>query len=165
MDTPPDPSPIVEIIPAAGIATERHGWRAKCLQRLIRMDLPVPRSLAISTEAVRGIAAGRMLAPEDLGRLIGPAGRLVGVRPSALNPEWGGPGTVLNVGLNDESHRRLAERLGDEAADALYRGFIQSYAIHVARLDPDMFSEPDATVRDALRAYRDETDEPFPQDP
>ncbi|WP_112873773.1 putative PEP-binding protein [Paracoccus endophyticus] len=165
MDQPRDTSSVIEITPSAPVTTADHGWRAKCLQRLIRMDLPVPRSFAISAAAVRGIASGRMLARGDLDRLIAAAGGLVGVRPSALNPEWGGPGTVLNVGINAACHARLAQRLGVDAADALYRGFVQSYAIHVARLDPDMFSEPDATLADALAAYRDETDEDFPQDP
>ncbi|WP_134724518.1 putative PEP-binding protein [Paracoccus luteus] len=165
MDQPRDPSLIVEITPSADISTALHGWRAKCLQRLIRMDLPVPRSFAISAAAVRGIASGRMPPRDDLDRMFSAAGRLVGVRPSALNPEWGGPGTVLNVGINAACHASLAQRLGHEAADALYRGFVQSYAIHVARLDPDMFSDPEATLADALAAYRDETDEDFPQDP
>jgi pyruvate, orthophosphate dikinase len=53
------------------------------------------------------------------------------------------------------------------AADALYLRFIQSYAIHVARLDPDAFEVPDAAdpVRALLEVYEAETDEPFPQDP
>lgn len=55
-----DPGAIVEITPSAGIQTARHGWRAKCLQRLVRMELPVPTSFALSAEAVRAIAAGQM---------------------------------------------------------------------------------------------------------
>ena len=38
---------LLEITPSAGVERVRHGWRAKCLQRLVRMDLPVPRSFAI----------------------------------------------------------------------------------------------------------------------
>ncbi|WP_299359276.1 putative PEP-binding protein [uncultured Paracoccus sp.] len=163
-DREPGPD-IVEITPSARIETARHGWRAKCLQRLIRMDLPVPRTMAISVEAVRGIAAGRMLDSAALGRLIAAADGLVGVRPSAVDPDWGGPGTVLNVGINDECHAQLARTRGSSAADAIYRGFVQSYAIHVARLDPDMFSDPDASLKDTLKAFEEETDEPFPQDP
>ena len=161
----PVTAPIVEITPAAPVDAAVHGWRAKCLQRLIRMDLPVPRSFAIPAAAVRAIAAGRMLPRTELARLIDAAGGLVGVRPSALDPEWGGPGTILNVGINADCHRRLTETLGAESADALYRGFVQSYAIHVARLDPDMFSDPAASLAEVLDAYQDETDEEFPQDP
>ena len=164
MDHPLTPH-ILEITPSAPVDTTVHGWRAKCLQRLIRMDLPVPRSFAIPAAAVRDIAAGRMLPGADLARLIEAAGGLVGVRPSAMDPEWGGPGTILNVGLNADCHARLTDRLGPEAADALYRGFVQSYAIHVARLDPDMFSDPAASLAEVLDAYQDETDEDFPQDP
>lgn len=50
----------------------------------------------------------------------------------------------------------------------LYLKFVQAYAVHVARLDPDMFEglTPDsAGLRDALRAYQAEMDEPFPEDP
>ncbi|MFC0341162.1 putative PEP-binding protein [Paracoccus niistensis] len=164
MDQPTETT-IVEITPSARIDTATHGWRAKCLQRLIRMNLPVPRSFAIPAAAVRAIAAGRPLPGADLGRLIGSAGGLLGVRPSALDPEWGGPRSVLNVGMNAARHAELTETLGAEAADALYRGFVQAYAIHVARLDPDMFSDSEATLSEALRSYQDETDEEFPQDP
>ena len=164
MDQPADLS-IVEITPSARVETATHGWRAKCLQRLIRMDLPVPRSFAIPAAAVRAIAAGRRLPGADLGRLTGNSGGLLSVRPSALDPEWGGPRSMLNVGMNAARHAELTKTLGPEAADALYRGFVQAYAIHVARLDPDMFSDSDATLAEALRSYRDETDEEFPQDP
>ncbi|MBB1491620.1 pyruvate, phosphate dikinase [Paracoccus sp. MC1854] len=164
MDQPSDTT-ITEITSSARVETALHGWRAKCLQRLIRMDLPVPRSFAIPVAAVRAIAAGRPLPGADLGRLIGCTGGLLGVRPSALDPEWGGPRSVLNVGMNAARHAELTRRLGVEAADALYRGFVQAYAIHVARLDPDMFSDSTATLAEALDNYQDETDEEFPQDP
>ncbi|SHM46019.1 pyruvate phosphate dikinase [Paracoccus solventivorans] len=164
MDQPAELS-IVEITPSAPVAALVHGWRAKCLQRLVRMDLPVPRSFAIPASAVRAIAAGRPLPAAELERLIAGTRGLVGVRPSAMDPEWGGPGTVLNVGMNAARHAELAQSLGVEAADALYRGFVQAYAIHVARLDPDMFSDPDATLADTLDSFQHETDEDFPQDP
>ncbi|WP_425603444.1 putative PEP-binding protein [Ruixingdingia sedimenti] len=156
-----------EVTPAARIATASHGWRAKCLQRLIRLDLPVPRTVALPFAAVRAIAAGHRPDAAAILAAFGP-GPLVSIRPSPENPDWGGPGTMLNIGLNDERHRQLAETHGQAAADALYLRFVQAYAIHVARLDPDMFdgTEPSAeALRAALRAYEQETDEPFPQDP
>ncbi|MDO5530001.1 MAG: pyruvate, phosphate dikinase, partial [Paracoccus sp. (in: a-proteobacteria)] len=157
---------ILEITPSAGVSTDRHGWRAKCLQRLIRMDLPVPRSFTIPASAVRAMAEGAQPDAGVLAALFEDGNGLVGVRPSAVNPEWGGPGTVLNVGANDETHRRLCESRGQDAADAIYLGFVQSYAIHVARLDPDRFAqEGEGALARALDAYRDEMDEPFPQDP
>ncbi|WP_134678996.1 putative PEP-binding protein [Paracoccus ravus] len=160
-----DPDAIVEITPKAGVQVARHGWRAKCLQRLVRMDLPVPTSFAISAEAVRAIAAGQTPDRQSLSRLIERAEGLVSVRPSAANPAWGGPGTVLNVGITNACHSRLVQTRGKAAADAIYLGFVQSYAIHVARLDPEMFSDSGGDLETALRAYESETDEEFPQDP
>lgn len=164
MNTLSEPDAILEITPSAGIVTAQHGWRAKCLQRLVRMNLPVPTSFALSADAVRAIAAGQIPDRARLSQLIGRTQGLVSVRPSAVDPAWGGPGTVLNVGINRERHAQLVDMRGQTAADALYLGFVQSYAIHVARLDPDMFSESEG-LDAALRAYRDETDEEFPQDP
>ncbi|MFI0396833.1 putative PEP-binding protein [Paracoccus jiaweipingae] len=157
------PLSLLEITPSAGIDRRSHGWRAKCLQRLIRMDLPVPRSHALSFDAVRAIAQGRVTQWDRLAQIA--AQGLVSVRPSAREPEWGGPGTVLNVGMNDARHARLAAALGEKSADAIYAGFIQSYAVHVARLDPDMFEGDSPDLTALRRAYRDETDEDFPQDP
>ena len=161
-----DSSDLIEITPGAAIDRQRHGWRAKCLQRLIRMDLPVPRSWAIACESVRAIAAGQTLPAAALRDIFDRAGGLVGVRPSAVHPEWGGPGTVLHVGINDECHARLTEKLGRVAADSLYLSFVQGYAVQIARLDPDMFAQDgEGALAEALRLYRDETDEDFPQDP
>ncbi|MBW6505511.1 MAG: pyruvate, phosphate dikinase [Rhodobacteraceae bacterium] len=156
----------VELTPTAVVTVARHGWRAKCLQRLIRIDLPVPRTVALSCEGVRAIAAGQL---PDTAKLVAMFGDefLVSVRGSPENPEWGGPGTVLNVGMNDARRDVLAARLGREVAEALYLRFVQAFATHVARLDPDMFSAaPSPTaLAAALAAYEAETDEPFPQDP
>jgi pyruvate, orthophosphate dikinase len=147
------------------VSVEQHGGRAKCLQRLIRLGLPVPRTVALSFPAVRGIAGGQM---PDLGGLLalfGPA-PLVSVRPSSQDPDWGGPGAILNIGMNDARRAAMRPAIG-AAADALYLRFIQSFAIHVARLDPDVFELPEAEdpVGALLARYEAETDEPFPQDP
>lgn len=160
-----DISEAAEITPSGRIDRARHGWRAKCLQRLVRMSLPVPRSFAISADTVRMIAQGRPVRPEALREVFSGSG-LVSVRPSAVMPEWGGPGTVLNVGINDALHGQLAGQIGQENADAVYLAFVQSYAIHIARLDPDMFAQDgEGALSEALRRYRDEMEEPFPQDP
>ena len=146
----------------ADIAAARHGERAKCLQRLIRMSLPVPATVALSFDAVRSVAQGGRL---DMGALLAPfgPGPLLTVRPSSQDPDWGGPGTVLLVGMNDGRHAALSAELGAEAADALYRRFVETYAVQVARLDPDAVT--DGTVAAALAAFEAETGEPFPQDP
>ncbi len=148
----------------ARIDTPRHGWRAKCLQRLIRLDLPVPATVALSCDTVRAIAAGTMPDVARLTALFGSA-PLVSVRSSPENPAWGGPGTVLNVGMNAARHAELTATHGADAADALYLKFVQSYATHVARLDPDMFMAAPSThaLAAALAAYEAETDDEFPQ--
>lgn len=156
-----------EITNSAPITRTSHGWRAKCLQRLVRLDLPVPRTVALSFQAVRAIATGQQL---DLSSLVGrfPEGQLLSVRPSSENPEWGGPGAILNIGMTDARHAQLAESHGADLATKLYLMFIQSYAQHVARLDPDLFSATEATpetLRAALSAFEDGMEEPFPQEP
>ncbi|WP_444667009.1 putative PEP-binding protein [Cereibacter changlensis] len=155
------------ITPTAAITPKTHGWRAKCLQRLVRLELPVPQTVALPATTVRAIAAGQTVDCEGILRNFG-AGPLISVRPSPENPDWGGPATVLNIGMNAARHALLAQTHGIDAADALYLRFIQSYAIHVARLDPDMFDQAEASgeaLRAALHAYREEMDEAFPEDP
>ena len=154
-----------EITPSAPISAGLHGGRAKCLQRLIRLDMPVPRTVALSFPAVRGLASGQVPDMKELLAAFGPK-PLVSVRPSSQDPEWGGPGAILNIGMNDARHAELIQTMGHEAADALYRRFIQSYAAHVARLDPDVFdeAESDSDLIALLDAYEDEADEPFPQE-
>ncbi|MGJ8584965.1 MAG: putative PEP-binding protein [Marinosulfonomonas sp.] len=146
----------------APIATDTHGGRAKCLQRLMRLDLPIPQTVALSFDTVQRIAAGKM---PDVGSLLATFGDgpLVSVRPSSEDPDWGGPGAMLNIGMNDARHAELSVSHGKKAADALYLRFVQAYAIQVARLDPEMFVLD--SIDDALEAYEAETEEPFPQDP
>ncbi len=155
------------ITPTAAMSAAVHGGRAKCLQRLIRLGMPVPTTLALSFDAVLQIAKGQM---PDMAAMLAPFGPapLLSVRPSSQDPDWGGPGAILNIGMNDQSHAALSQRVGEAAATALYVRFVQSYAIHVVRLDPDVFDFPnvsDASVlRAALETFEVEADEPFPQD-
>ncbi|TLP58330.1 pyruvate, phosphate dikinase [Parasedimentitalea maritima] len=168
MQKQPSETPFAALItPNAPIAAQSHGGRAKCLQRLVRLDLPVPRTVALSFDAVQAIAEGQM---PDLAAVLGefPEDALLCVRPSSEDPDWGGPGAVLNVGMNDARYVDLCDSLGAPAAAALYLRFVQSYAVHVARLDPDVFDEtgddgPEA-LSGILQAYEAETDEVFPQD-
>ncbi|MCI5097836.1 MAG: pyruvate, phosphate dikinase [Rhodobacteraceae bacterium] len=145
-----------------------HGGRAKCLQRLVRLELPVPRTVALSFDTVHAIAEGEMPDIEAILREF-PEDALLCVRPSSEDPDWGGPGAILNVGMNDARYVDFCDTLGQTAAAALYQRFVQSYALHVARLDPDAFDEvvedgPDGLTA-LLHAYEDETDETFPQEP
>jgi pyruvate,orthophosphate dikinase len=163
-----DARDITLITPSAPVQTGTHGGRAKCLQRLVRLDLPVPRTVALSFRAVHRIAAGDL---PDIAQLLTPFGDapLLCVRPSSEDPDWGGPGAVLNIGINDARLGRLSDQIGQRAASEIYLRFVQAYATHVARLDPDIFDdvseEPVEGLREALRAYEAETEETFPQDP
>ncbi|KIC44846.1 pyruvate phosphate dikinase [Ruegeria sp. ANG-S4] len=151
----------------APVAADTHGGRAKCLQRLVRLDMPVPRTVALSFDAVLQIAKGQMPDMSGILEQFDPS-TLLCVRPSSQDPDWGGPGAVLNIGMNDARYLDLSGEMGADAAAALYLRFVQSYAMHVARLDPDVFDDIEADGREglslSLRAYEDETDEAFPQD-
>jgi len=156
------------VTPTAPIANDTHGGRAKCLQRLVRLELPVPRTIALSFVAVQQIARGQL---PDIQAVVDqfPKGALLCVRPSSQDPDWGGPGAVLNIGINDKLFEYYATTIGEGPAAALYSRFVQSYAVNVARLDPDMFDDVNGDGRAALmaslRAYEAETEERFPQDP
>lgn len=156
------------ITPTAPVSVAAHGGRAKCLQRLIRLAMPVPVTVALSFDAVRDAALGNL---PDMAALMVPFGAqpLLSVRPSSESADWGGPSAILNVGMNDARFASMAQAMGEAAAARLYLRFVQSYAVHVARLDPDEFHLPDIADASALRvmlaAYEAETDEPFPQDP
>ena len=151
----------------APIANDTHGGRAKCLQRLVRLDLPVPRTVALPFDVVLEIAQGQI---PDLQAVADefPHDALLCVRPSSQDPDWGGPGAVMNIGMNDDRYADYCERMGEGPASALYTRFVQSYAVNVARLDPDMFDDVEGDGREALlqslRAYELETEESFPQD-
>lgn len=163
-----DDPDITFITATAPVAATSHGGRAKCLQRLVRLEMPVPRTVALSFDAVHRIAAGEI---PDMGEVIAllNSDNLICVRPSSEDPDWGGPGAILNIGMNDERHARLCDEMGAKAANALYARFIQSYSVHVARLDPDVFDDMDLDNDDVcqqvLEAYEDEAEEPFPQNP
>ncbi len=152
----------------APIGVNTHGGRAKCLQRLVRLDLPVPRTVALSFDAVASIAKGQM---PDIPAIVSQfdEGSLLCVRPSSEDPDWGGPGAVLNIGMNDARYETLIAELGEEAASAVYTRFVHSYAVDVARLDPDVFDDvPEdgpAALQESLRVYEAEMEEPFPSDP
>jgi pyruvate,orthophosphate dikinase len=159
---------ITLITPEAPISIDTHGGRAKCLQRLARLDLPVPPTVALSFNAVYAIAAGNM---PDMRALLAQldSAALLCVRPSSEDSDWGGPRAVLNIGMSGAMRVALADRVGPEAATCLYLRFVESYAIHVARLDPDMLddmpSDPEEALAFALRVFEDEVEEAFPQDP
>ncbi|MEL6952325.1 MAG: putative PEP-binding protein [Pseudomonadota bacterium] len=160
MLTTPD---FTEITQTADISVARHGNRAKCLQRILRLDLPVPLTVALPFTTVKAIAAGRLPDMEALAGVFG-AQALMSVRSSSQMPDWGGPGTILNIGMNDAVAEALSKAHGRSASDALYLSFIRSFAVDVHRLDADLF-EGTLTPRLAKTYFEDEMQEAFPQDP
>ncbi|MEM9435000.1 MAG: putative PEP-binding protein [Pseudomonadota bacterium] len=149
------------ITPTAGIARRTHGARAKCLQRLIRLEMPVPDTVALSVPMVRALAVGQRV---DLGQILDHFGSwpVLSVRSSPVEPDWGGPGTILNVGMNRATEAYLASKIGADAARELHLKFIRDYAVDVARLDSESFDAEDLSVDQALMAYEDEMEEEFP---
>ena len=162
-----DMSDIALVTKTAAISAATHGGRAKCLQRLVRLDLPVPRTVSLSFDMVHRIAANEGVDIETILEEF-TQNDLLCVRPSSQSPDWGGPRAFLNIGINDNQYQRLAQTLGQKAAVQIYLRFVQGYSIHVARLDPDMFDHIDgqdeAALKAALRAYEEETEEQFPQE-
>ena len=160
-------APVVLVANTTPMTAAAYGGRAKCAQRLIRLDMPVPTTVALSFAAVHELAQGHAL---DLGLVLPHFGAapLLSVRPSSGSPDWGGPGAILNIGMNDAKFSELCESHGETAAATLYLRFINAYATHVARLDPDAFDDPETpTAGDVIKAlttYCDEADEPFPQE-
>ena len=140
---------------------QKHGTRACRLAKMASLGLPVPKAVVLSAADVSRIAETGEV-PEMPTSLLG---GLLSLRASPLNPEWGGPTAILNIGISDST----LPDVGETAAYLLYRRFIQSYATNVAGLEAEDFDAdiPDgaARVADCKASYLRETDEAFPQDP
>jgi pyruvate,orthophosphate dikinase len=184
---------------------ELLGGKGANLAEMTNMGLPVPPGFTITTEACleflrRGGPPPKMLeeAGEHLRRLEETMGKtlgdpsdplLVSVRSGAKFSMPGMMDTVLNLGLNDESMKGLADQTGADMRFALdaYRRFIQmfgkivmevpaeafEYALEEAKRakfegaqDTDLDAEDLAALVERFRAiYREHTGEDFPQDP
>ena len=113
-------APVTLITPEAAMSPSVHGGRAKCLQRLIRLDMPVPTTVALSFDAVKSVAQGNMPNMDAVLAPFGPS-PLLSVRPSSQDPDWGGPGAILNIGMNTARHAQLCKEMGEAAATAITR--------------------------------------------
>ena len=137
-----------------------YGTRACRLAKMAALGLPVPEGVVLSATDVSKIAETGVV-PEVSSDLLN---GLLSLRASPLNPEWGGPTAILNVGINDST----LPDVGEDAAYLLYRRFIQSFATNVAGLEAEDFEcdLPDGAERIARckASYLLETDEDFPQD-
>jgi pyruvate, orthophosphate dikinase len=179
------------------------GGKGANLAEMTNLGLPVPPGFTISTAACRAyLEAGDV--PDGLddeidshlvslekamGRRLGDPGDplLVSVRSGAAVSMPGMMETVLNVGLNDQSVRGLAEQSSNErfAMDS-YRRLLQMFGATVLGIDSEVFakaldkqkkergttSDTDLDVDDLRglvetfkQAIRDHAGRDFPQDP
>lgn len=191
---------------AEGSASDRNllGGKGANLAEMSSLGLPVPPGFTITTEVCTYYYQNGNGYPDTLqetvkkslaqigqqtGRRFGDAKNplLLSVRSGARASMPGMMDTVLNLGLNDETVRAIAQEAGDErfAYDS-YRRFIQMYSDVVLGVDHAFFEEilDDAKARhgydvdtqmtaddwkaviDAYKAcVEEELGEAFPQDP
>ncbi|MDE2915349.1 MAG: PEP-utilizing enzyme [Paracoccaceae bacterium] len=166
---------IRELAQDSDLPVEEFGARASALNRLLAAGLPVPRGFALRTEVVREIASSGIPTEWKLSSLIRP-GTLVSIRSSPIVRAWGGPETLINVGMNRGMHDRLADRLGEYNATRLYCRQIQEFAVRIKRVDVEDFQaiasdhervgeDPGSLVAAYLELYEDLVDDAFPEDP
>ncbi len=144
------------------------GGKGANLAEMTNLGLPVPPGFTISTEACRAylehgdlpdglareIDSHLEALEKEMGRRLGDPGDplLVSVRSGAAVSMPGMMETVLNVGLNDQSVRGLAEQSSDErfAMDS-YRRLLQMFGATVLGIDSEVFSH----ALDRLKKDRD----------
>ncbi|WP_018131813.1 pyruvate, phosphate dikinase [Effusibacillus pohliae] len=180
------------------------GGKGANLAEMTRAGLPVPPGFTITTEACNAFySAGRTISPEiqqqidaalaelekRVGKKLGdPANPLlVSVRSGAVFSMPGMMDTILNLGLNDETVKGLAELTGNPRfAYDCYRRFIQMFSDVVLGVDHYHFEQILDQVKetrvvrhdteltaedwqDVIARYKElvrkETKDDFPQDP
>jgi pyruvate,orthophosphate dikinase len=180
---------LCDLAAPGGCDAWRFGQKAASLAGLARLGAPSMPGFAIAQDAVARIAgqgAGSVAAALDAAapRFVG--GALFALRASPCDAAWGGPPTLLNIGVTEAGLPALGARIGARAAQDLYRRVIQSFAIGAMDADPDAFegllhdalkqhgagsenaldlAALQALTGDCLAMVEDETGEPFPQDP
>jgi pyruvate, orthophosphate dikinase len=179
------------------------GGKGANLAEMTNLGLPVPPGFTITTDACRHYLEHGGTPPEldqqvtehlqalekAMGKTLGDPSDplLVSVRSGAAASMPGMMETVLNVGLNDESVRGLAEQSGNErfAWDS-YRRLIQMFGKTVLDIDGDLFEHAldevkaeqgtdldldlDAEhLKDVVARFKaivkEQTGDDFPQDP
>jgi pyruvate, orthophosphate dikinase len=182
---------------------ELLGGKGIGLAEMTQLGVPVPAGFTITTDACRAyMAAGGELpdglseeVDEHLARLEEKTGKkfgdpqdplLVSVRSGAAVSMPGMMDTILNLGLNDDAVRGLAERTGNPRfANDSYRRLIQMYGEVVDGIPDHLFEDSltrlknergasqdiDLSAEDLAglvetykRTYESETSAPFPQD-
>ncbi len=157
---------------SAGMA-DLLGGKGANLAEMSGIGLPVPPGFTVTTEVCTWYYDNGRTYPDDLAGQVaagiagieGTVGRrfgdsadplLVSVRSGARASMPGMMDTVLNLGLNDETVRGLAESGGDArfAWDS-YRRFIQMYGAVVLDVDHDEFERELEHVKERRGVYLD----------
>ena len=158
------------------IEPQIYGARAAALVSLKQANLRIPRAWAFSVDSVRRFARADF---PDQWPIVDALqdGKLLSLRGSPIDRSWGGPRSILNVGMTTEKRDEMAANGAADIANAIYFRFIQEFATKVAKLDEEDFGAildqskrsgtPDyaQAVDAALAFYKSEMDEPFPQNP
>src|SRR6478752_10580889 len=135
------------------------GGKGANLAEMTNLGLPVPPGFTISTDACNAymalgdelppglmaeVAVAREQLEKKMGKLLGDADDplLVSVRSGAPFSMPGMMDTVLNLGLNDDSVRGLAQQTGNERfANDSYRRFVQMFGKIVLDVPGVLFEE------------------------
>ena len=179
------------------------GGKGANLAEMANLGLPVPPGFTVTTEVCNHyyanaksypaelkaqVDAALSLVEQETGRSFGDAANplLVSVRSGARVSMPGMMDTVLNLGLNDETVKGMAEAADERFAWDSYRRFIQMYGDVVLGIDHHVFEEELEILKETRGAFLDtdltaadwqelvgiykekvleELDEPFPQDP
>jgi pyruvate,orthophosphate dikinase len=152
------------------------GGKGANLAEMTNMGLPVPHGFTISTEACLAYLRqgdhppglmdeveehlGRL--EESMGRRLGDASDplLVSVRSGAKFSMPGMMDTVLNLGLNEDSLKGLAEQSGGDVrfANDAYRRFIQMFGKIVMDIPGDAFEHALDAAKERLGPDAQDTD-------
>ena len=149
------------------------GGKGANLAEMASIGLPVPPGFTITTEEClrylegahefsadlrKAVGEGVAHVEKTVGKTLGDAADplLVSVRSGAAISMPGMMDTVLNLGLNDETVKGLAETSGDArfAWDS-YRLFIQMYSDVVLGIDHGLFEEALEIMREDHGFYSD----------
>ena len=145
-----------------------YGARARRLFLLKSMNMPVPRVILLSINTIRKIQAENKLDIEGILENFKEED-IFSVRASPEHWDWGGPPSILNIGLNNKKYNEIKKKLNINLASKLYLRFILSYSIDVMRLDEELFDPvanktiSESSIKEALAIYAEEMSEPFPQ--
>ena len=152
---------------------ELLGGKGIGLAEMTQLGVPVPAGFTITTDACRAYMEAGGELPEGLeeeikkhlaaleektGKRFGDPEDplLVSVRSGAAVSMPGMMDTILNLGLNDDAVRGLAERTGNgRFANDSYRRLIQMYGQVVDRIDSHLFEDALSKLKSARGAAQD----------